>query len=46
MGTDNRAKTLNQAVPGGAAVLRAEEFLAMTQEESRALFRDHQVIYV
>jgi uncharacterized protein (TIGR02687 family) len=46
MGTENRAKILSKVVPGGAAALRAEDLLAMSREESRALFRDHQVIYV
>jgi uncharacterized protein (TIGR02687 family) len=45
-GTDNRSKILAQAVPDGATALRADRLLAMTREESRALFRDHQVIYV
>lgn len=45
-GTDNRAKILNQAVPDGAAVVRAEELMAMTRPDSRTLFRENQVIYV
>lgn len=45
-GADNRAKILNGAVPGGAVAIRAEELLALSRADSRALFRDHQVIYV
>lgn len=45
-GTENRGKILARAVPGGATAVQAKELLAMTRPESRALFRDHQVIYV
>ena len=45
-GTDNRSRILAQAVPDGATALRADTLLAMTRSESRALFRDHQLIYV
>lgn len=45
-GTDNRKKILQQALPGRATALRADELLAMNKEESRALFRDHEVVYV
>lgn len=45
-GTENRRKILAQAVPGGASAVLAKDLLAMTVSDSRALFRDHQVIYV
>ncbi|MBN1877644.1 MAG: BREX-1 system phosphatase PglZ type A, partial [Anaerolineae bacterium] len=45
-GTENRKKILAQANVGRATALRAEELLAMTRDESRALFRDHDVVYV
>jgi hypothetical protein len=43
---ENRAKILNQALPGNASALRAETLLAMTKEDSRLLFKDNQVLYV
>ena len=46
MGTENRRKVLARAVSGGATAVRAKDFLGMTREESRALFRDNQVIYL
>jgi len=45
-GRDNRAKILNNAVEDGATAIRSEDFLAMDREESRALFRDHSVVYI
>ncbi|MGB5050852.1 MAG: BREX-1 system phosphatase PglZ type A, partial [Caldilineaceae bacterium] len=45
-GTENRRKILDRALPGRATVLQAEELLGMNREESRALFRDHEVVYV
>lgn len=45
-GTANRQKILQQATKGGAAALQAEELLAMGKEESRALFRDHALVYI
>lgn len=44
-GTANRARILAQAVPASIAVL-AKDVLAMGKEESRALIRDHEVVYV
>lgn len=44
-GVDNRGKILNQYVPGSTA-MRADAFQKLTREESRALFRDHQVVYI
>ncbi len=45
-GAENRAKILNRSVPNGAVVLRANEMLALTRQNSRILFRENQVIYV
>ena len=44
-GTANRARILAQAVPASTAVL-AKDVLAMGKEDSRALVRDHDVVYV
>lgn len=44
-GSANRARILAQAVPASTVVL-AKEVLAMGREESRALIRDHDVVYV
>jgi len=45
-GTENRKKILEQALPGRATALRAEDLLAMNRDQSRALFREHDVVYV
>jgi len=45
-GKDNRAKILSNAIKDGATTIRSEDFLAMSREESRALFRDHSVVYI
>ncbi len=45
-GTENRAKILRQAIPEGATALRADALMSMTQDESRTLFRENQVLYV
>lgn len=44
-GSDNRARILAQTVPASAVVL-AKDVLAMDREETRALLRDHEVVYV
>lgn len=44
-GSDNRARILAQAVAASAVVL-AKDVLAMGKEESRALVREHEVVYV
>ena len=44
-GSDNRTRILAQAVPASAVVL-AKDVLAMGKEESRALVREHEVVYV
>lgn len=45
VGIDNRSKILNAVVPGSTA-LRADQFLKLTKEESRALFRENNVVYI
>ncbi|MFS4549002.1 BREX-1 system phosphatase PglZ type A [Comamonas resistens] len=44
-GSDNRARILAQAVPASTVVL-AKDVLTMGKEESRALVREHEVVYV
>ncbi|MBA5607373.1 BREX-1 system phosphatase PglZ type A [Duganella sp. FT3S] len=44
-GTVNRARILAQTVTSSTAVL-AKDVLAMGKEDSRALVRDHEVVYV
>lgn len=44
-GTTNRARILAQTVAASTAVL-AKDVLAMGKEDSRALVRDHDVVYV
>ena len=45
-GTPNRAKILNQSLPGQATAIQAEDFLQMGREEARSLTRKHQVVYI
>ncbi|HID51424.1 MAG TPA: BREX-1 system phosphatase PglZ type A, partial [Anaerolineae bacterium] len=45
-GTANRRKILAQATHGAGAALQANDLLNMSREESRALFRDHEVVYI
>ncbi len=45
-GAENRKKLLDWAYAGRATALQAEDLLAMNRDESRALFRDHDVVYV
>ena len=45
-GTENRRKILDQALPGRATAIRADDLLALSKEDSRALIRDHEVVYV
>lgn len=45
-GTENRKKILERALPDRATAMRAEDLLAMNRDQSRALFRDHDVVYV
>ena len=44
-GSANRAKVLAQAVSASAVVL-AKDVLSMSKDDSRALIRDHDVVYV
>jgi uncharacterized protein (TIGR02687 family) len=44
-GIENRSKILNAAVPGSTA-LKSGHFLKLTKEDSRALFRDNNVVYI
>ena len=46
VGTENRRKILDRALPGRATAVRAEDVLAMNREECRAMIRDHDVVYV
>ena len=45
-GVAQRGRILEQALPGRASAVRAEEVLAMSRDEYRALFRDHDVVYI
>jgi uncharacterized protein (TIGR02687 family) len=45
-GAGNRSKILEHALPGRATAMRAEELLAMNRDQSRALIREHDVVYV
>lgn len=44
--TENRRKILERALPGRATVLTSDDFFTLNRDESRALFRDHDVVYV
>lgn len=45
-GTANRIKILNRARADRATALKAEELMAMNREDSRTLFREHDVVYI
>lgn len=45
-GTENRKKILGQARPGRATALRAADLLVMGKDDSRALIRDNDVVYI
>lgn len=45
-GTDNRGKILANAINEGATAIRSTDLLAMSREGSRALFRDHSLVYI
>ena len=45
-GTENRRKILERALLGRATALQAEALLGMTRDESRALFHEHEVVYI
>jgi len=45
-GTENRKKILERALPGRATAVRADDLLAMNRHQSRALIREHDIVYV
>lgn len=45
-GLTNRSKILDQAIPKRATAIKAETLMNLTKEESRALIRDHDVVYI
>jgi uncharacterized protein (TIGR02687 family) len=45
-GTENRKKILQAGIDGKGTAVKADTLLNMSREESRALFRDHDVVYV
>ena len=45
-GTQNRREILAEALSGEATALQASDLLNMNKEESRVLFRDHELIYI
>ncbi|MEE9368271.1 MAG: BREX-1 system phosphatase PglZ type A [Pontiella sp.] len=45
-GTENRSKILSQAVAGGAVGIKADDFSALGKEDSRALVKNHDVVYI
>ena len=45
-GTENRQNILEQTLPGRALAIKAGDLLALGRDESRALIRDYEVVYV
>ncbi|WP_373532878.1 BREX-1 system phosphatase PglZ type A [Vampirovibrio sp.] len=45
-GITNRIKILDQAIPKRATAIKAEELMTLNKDESRALIKDHDVIYI
>ena len=45
-GTVNRIKILNQAIAQRSTAVKADDFMALNKEDSRALLRDHDVLYI
>lgn len=45
-GTEQRKKILEEATGGRATAIRADDLLKLNRDESRALMRDHEVVYV
>ena len=45
-GTVNRSKILNQAIAQRSTAVKADAFMALNKEDSRALLRDHDVLYI
>lgn len=46
MGSENRAKILDKAIPCETRVLPDAELRAMNKDERRGLFRENQVVYI
>jgi uncharacterized protein (TIGR02687 family) len=46
LGTAKRAKVLSNCVTDGATAIQADAFLNMNREDSRELFREHNVGYI
>ena len=45
-GTVNRIKILNQGIAQRSTAVKADAFMALNKEDSRALLRDHDVLYI
>jgi uncharacterized protein (TIGR02687 family) len=45
-GKDNRAKILDSKVPGKALLMKIDEVLVKSSEDSKKLYRDYDVIYI
>jgi len=45
-GTPNRVKILTAALRQRVTAVKADEFMKMNRDDSRALLRDHEVVYV
>ena len=45
-GTVNRSKILNQGITQRSTAVKADAFMALNKEDSRALLRDHDVLYI
>ena len=45
-GTVNRIKILNQGITQRSRAVKADAFMALNKEDSRALLRDHDVLYI
>ena len=45
-GTVNRIKILNQGITQRSTAVKADAFMALNKEDSRALLRDHDVLYI
>jgi len=45
-GKDNRAKIIDNKVPGKALLMKIDEVLVKSSEDSKKLYRDYDVIYI
>jgi len=45
-GTANRSKILDRAIEQRGTAIRSEELMALNREDSRALLREHDVLYI